>query len=64
MNDHVVDGTELKDYLQSQYDIHAKVINDDSMWLYGPFRKSQFNELKGKYINLAKKFKVVLDLHD
>ena len=65
MNDHVVDGTELKDYLQSQYDHHTKDINYiNDLAPYEPIRKTKSDRLKHKYSILAKKFKVVIDLHD
>lgn len=61
MNDHVVDGEELREFIQKEYNFQM----DLACLMETEERKlSVIAVTKAYYGGIAKKFKVVIDLHD
>ena len=62
MNDHVVDGEDLKFFIQKSYNFHIGVLSN---LMYDEDRERELiADVKEYYGEMAKKFKVVIDLHD
>lgn len=62
MNDHVVDGEDLREFMQIEYTFHVGVLYN---LMYDEDKEREMvANIKEYYGKLAKKFKVVIDLHD
>jgi len=59
MNDHVVNGEELRAFMQNEYDFSVGI--HDVIHVEDDKRRQ---DTKDYFFKMSKKFKVVLDLHD
>jgi len=61
MNDNVVDGEVLKDFMQNEYDFRVGVFNMMNV----DVKDNEMRQVtKDYFIKMSKQFKVVIDLHD
>lgn len=59
MNDHVVDGEKLTEYVQEQYDLALSIVK--LSYLQVMTASEAIAELNKKYNNLCKEFKITIE---